>query len=271
MKAQTAGNRSLEPKSEGRGVQSIELGARLLVALSEEIEPMMLKDLAQVAGFAPAQAHAYLVSYKKIGLIAQDAETGRYRLGRFALDLGITRMRTTNPMSLASETVIDLSKRTALNVALVVWGTFGPTVVQVQESGGQLNMNTRPGTVYCMTGTASGRVFSAFLPDKVVKAAISREKREGPASGRVGTPRFMSRKEIEQIRDVGYATVDDPPVPGISAYCAPVFDHFGQMVLAITIIGQDYYLEGHAEDEFIPALLDATRRLSTELGYDQMK
>ncbi len=228
---------------------------------------MMLKDLAQVAGFAPAQAHAYLVSYRRIGLIEQDEDTGRYRLGRFALGLGITSMRTTDAMSLANEAIVDLAERTALHVALVVWGSFGPTVVFVRESGSQLNMNTRPGTVYSMTGTASGRVFSAFLPEGTVKAAIAQERRETADSGRVGTYRFMTRKEMDHIREVGYATVDAPPIPGISAYAAPVFDHAGQMVMAITIIGQDVYLEEKAEEEFIPALLETAQTLSSELGY----
>ncbi|EAU44559.1 IclR family transcriptional regulator [Salipiger bermudensis] len=267
MPPTTSKRKSTEPKSEGRGVQSIEIGARLLSALVEEVEPMMLKDLAQVAGFAPAQAHAYLVSFRKTGLVEQDADTGRYRLGRFALDLGITSMRTTDPMALAGDAITELSERTALHVALVVWGSFGPTVVSVKESGGQLNMNTRPGTVYSMAGTASGRIFTAFLPDAIVRDAIASEKRERADSGRVGTARFMSRKEIDQIREQGYATVEQPPVPGISAYSAPVFDHSGQLVMAITIIGQDYYLEAHAEDEFIPALIEAARGLSTELGY----
>ncbi len=260
-------HKSKDQKSEGRGVQSIELGSRLLIALCQEQEPMMLKDLANVAGFAPAQAHAYLVSYKKIGLVEQSAETGRYYLGRTALDIGLAAMRTTDPMSLACETVNELSERTALNVAQVVWGSFGPTVIQVKESGSQLNMNTRPGTVYSMSGTASGLVFSAFLPEKIVKDAVSREKREATGSGRVGTTRFVSRREIEHIREVGYATVEMPPVPGIHAYAAPVFDHTGQVILAITIIGQDHYLEAHAQDKFIPALLEATNRLSIELGY----
>lgn len=267
MKEPSTKRKSKDGKSEGRGVQSIELGSRLLRALCQEGEPMMLKDLAQVAGFAPAQAHAYLVSYRKIGIVEQDPDTGRYFLGPFALDLGMTAMRTTDPMHLASDAVADLSERTALNVALVVWGSFGPTVIQLRESGSQLTMNTRPGTVYSMTGTASGRVFSAFLPDAIVKEAVAREKREGPASGRVGSARFVSRREIEQIREAGFATVEDPPVPGISAFAAPVFDHTGQIVLAITIIGQDHYLEPRAESEFIPALLETTDRLSMELGY----
>lgn len=267
MKRQTGNRTTNGPKPEGRGVRSIETGARLLKALVDEVEPMMLKDLAQVAGLAPAQAYTYLVSYREIGLVEQDAETARYRLGRFALDLGIASMRTTDPMQLAGETIAELSARTALHVALVVWGSFGPTVVQVQESGNQLNMNTRPGTVYSLTGTASGRVFSAFMPEATVKDAVAREKRERPGSGRVGLHRFMSRREIEQIRDAGWATVADPPVPGITAYAAPVFDHAGRMVMSVTIIGQDHYIQPGAESEFIPALLEATGQLSAELGY----
>lgn len=271
MRPQKSSAASNGKKSEGRGVQSIEMGSRLLAALVDETEPMMLKDLAQVAGFAPAQAHAYLVSYRMTGLVEQDSETGRYRLGRFALDLGITNMRTTDPMHLASETAIELSQRISLHVGLVVWGGFGPTVVQVEESGSQINMNTRPGTVYSMTGTASGRVFSAFLPEATVRDAIEREKREKPGSGRVGTLRFMSRKEMEQVREAGYATVENPPVPGITAYSAPVFDHTGQLLLAITIIGQDHFFAERGERDYIPALLAAARRLSTSLGYTAVR
>lgn len=270
MSSERAARRQSSTRSESRGVQSIEVGARLLATLTDEMQPMMLKDLARLAGFVPAQAHAYLVSYRKIGLVEQDAETGRYRLGRFALELGIASMRTTDPFRVASEAAIELSELTALHVALVVWGSFGATVVQVQESGGQINMSTRPGTVYSLTGTASGRVFAAFLPEEIVKDSMSREKRERTGSGRVGVARFMSRAEIAHIRETGYATVEDPPVPGVSAYSAPVFDNAGQLVMAITIIGEDHYLESRAENEFVPALLKVSRRVSSELGYTPM-
>lgn len=254
-------------RPESRGVQSIEVGAKLLSALIDEGEPMMLKDLARLADFAPAQAHAYLVSYRKIGLVDQDAESGRYKLGRFAIDLGITRMRTAEPMRLACDLANGLVAQTGLIVAIVVWGSFGPTVVQVQESGSQLNMNTRPGTVYSMSGTASGRLFSAFMPENVVKDAIRAETREASGTGRVGVHRFMSRAELDLIRKNGYATIDNPPVSTIKAIAAPVFDHIGQMVLAITIIGDEDLIEERAERDFIPALLAATTGLSNDLGY----
>ena len=64
-----------------RGIQSVEVGGRLLLALVHEGRPMALKDLAQAAGMAPAKAHPYLVSFGKLGLIAQDESSGRYGLG----------------------------------------------------------------------------------------------------------------------------------------------------------------------------------------------
>lgn len=253
--------------TEARGVQSIELGARLLAALVEEGRPTMLKDLARLSGFAPAQAHAYLVSYRKIGLVERDPESGRYLLGRFAMDIGVARMRAADPVRLASEAVVALSERTGLIVAQVVWGSFGPTVIQVQESGSQINMNTRPGTVYSLSGTASGRLFAAYLPEAAVSEAIRAEKRENGKSGRVGARRFLPKRELAEIRSKGYATIDEPPVPGVSAIAAPVFDHIGQMALGVTIIGDRYLMDERAEAEFVPALLATCAQLSADLGY----
>ncbi|MEK1930714.1 MAG: IclR family transcriptional regulator [Pararhizobium sp.] len=258
-------------KGEARGVQSIEVGAKLLNVLVDEEEPMMLKDLARLAGIAPAQAHAYLVSYRKMGLIEQEESAGRYRLGPLALELGITRMRTVDPMHLAREAAVELSARSGLNVALVVWGSFGPTVIQIEESGSQLNMNTKVGTVYSLTSTASGRVFAAFMPEALIREAIRIEKKEESGSARVGKPRFLSRTEMETIRANGYSTIEAPPVPGINALSSPVFDHIGQMQCAITLIGLETVMSVAPDSPYIPMLLETTQRLSFQLGYSGVK
>ena len=64
---------SPDPKEErgSRGIQSIEVGGQLLLALAHQGQPMALKDLARDAGMSPAKAHPYLVSFGKLGLIEQ--------------------------------------------------------------------------------------------------------------------------------------------------------------------------------------------------------
>jgi len=52
---------------EKRGVQSIEVGGRLLECMAATAQPLMLREIAAGAQVTPAQAHAYLVSFRKIG------------------------------------------------------------------------------------------------------------------------------------------------------------------------------------------------------------
>jgi DNA-binding IclR family transcriptional regulator len=147
---------------DARGIQSIEVGGRILTALLDANAPMMLKDLASSAGLAPAQCHGYLTSYKNIGLVEQDAQTGYYRLGHFALRLGIGRIRSVPVLNAASKAINNLSEDLGFMVLMVVWGPHGPTVVQVSEGTSALTLNIRQGTLFSVTGTASGRVFGAF-------------------------------------------------------------------------------------------------------------
>jgi hypothetical protein len=60
----------LDPESAGdaparTGIQSIEVGFRLLDVLARTSGPMMLRDLARAAPMNPAKAHRYLVSFAR--------------------------------------------------------------------------------------------------------------------------------------------------------------------------------------------------------------
>src|SRR3982750_4456167 len=85
-----------------RGLQSVEGGGQLLGALAHHGRPMALKDLARDAGMSPAKAHPYLVSFGKLGLIVQDAGSGRYGLGPLALQLGLISLQQFDPVRLAT-------------------------------------------------------------------------------------------------------------------------------------------------------------------------
>ncbi|WP_246179364.1 IclR family transcriptional regulator [Microvirga thermotolerans] len=254
---------------DGRGVQSVEVGGRILSALVRAGRPLMLRELAAMAEVAPAQAHAYLLSFRKIQLVEQDAGSGRYRLGPFALQLGIARMRSFDPLRLAGAAVVELAEETGLMVTIAVWGTHGPTIVQVQEGNDQVHVNVRAGTVYSITGTATGKIFAAFMPSKIVEAQLAEELRKGARIQSVGTP--TSRKEleaeVEKAKRLGYAPTESKPVTGINALAAPVFDHSGQMQLAITLIGPTGVLDVGPDSADAKTLLAFTRRLSAELGY----
>jgi DNA-binding IclR family transcriptional regulator len=254
----------------GRGVQSVEVGGRILSAMILAGQPLMLRDIAAGAKITAPQAHAYIVSFRKLGLVEQDVSSGRYQLGPFALQLGLARLRSSNPLRMTSDAVVSLATEVGLMVTVTVWGTFGPTIVQVQEAVEQLHVNLRAGAVYSLTGTATGRVFATFLPAAVIKPRIAAELRDGPRSQRVGSP--MSSEQVAQqlaeIKRLGYATAIGSPIPGVNAISAPVFDHTGQMQLAVTLIGPAGLVDVGQDSPQAQRLLAFTEQLSAQLGYN---
>ncbi|PZW37747.1 IclR family transcriptional regulator [Humitalea rosea] len=252
---------------EGRGVQSIETGGRLLDAMIVSGQPAMLRDLAAAAGIAPAQAHAYLVSFRKIGMVEQDPLSGRYLLGPMALQLGLSRMRSFDPLRLACNAAIDLARDMGLMVTVSVWGMYGPTIIQVQEAVEPVHVNLRAGAVFTLSGTATGRLFAALMPEPIVAPLLRQEMRGGSPS--IGKPTAVSAlpQSSEVVRRLGYATTEGVPVPGVNAIAVPVLDHAGQLVFALTVIGHAAMLDVGIDGAQLAQVLAVGRKLSAQLGH----
>jgi DNA-binding IclR family transcriptional regulator len=254
------GRATTKPK-ESRGIQSIEVGSRLLLALVHLGRPMPLKGLAEAAGMTPAKAHPYLVSFGKVGLIEQNAETGHYGLGSLALQMGLIGLHHVDPVRLASAELARLALEVGQTVGIAVWGNWGPTFVRLAEGPTAIHVNMRHGTVVSVRGTASGRLFSAFMPREQVLVALRAE------SGRQRVALDDDfEADMQRIREQRFAFITDGTVPGITALAAPVFDGFGNMVVALTAIGPSATLEASATSAPARALIACARELSGRLG-----
>jgi DNA-binding IclR family transcriptional regulator len=240
-----------------RGIQSIEVGGRLLVALAHEGRPMALKDLARNAGMVPAKAHPYLVSFSKLGLIVQDGASGRYGLGPLAMQLGLISLQQVDPVRLASARLPELARTLGHTVAIAVWGTHGATIVRTEEGPTPVHVTMRHGTVMSLRGTATGRLFAAYLPRATVLAALG-------ADGAAMAASFEA--ELATVRRDRLAHVIDGAVAGVSALAAPVFDGSGALVLSLTAIGPTAAFDTRADGPTADALRQAAAGLSALLG-----
>jgi DNA-binding IclR family transcriptional regulator len=242
-----------------RGIQSIEVGGRLLLALAGSGRPMALKDLALAADMSAAKAHPYLVSFGKLGLVAQDNGSGRYGLGPLAMQLGLISLQQYDPVRLATARLPELAQQLGHMVAIAVWGTHGPTIVRTEEPPAPVHVNMRHGTVMSVRGTASGRLFAAFLSSQRLQPVLDAD----PVP--VGAEAAF-RREVDQARHSGLAHAVDSALPGISALAAPVFDASGQMVLSLTVIGPGAMLDTQTEGEPARALRQVAMELTAQLG-----
>jgi len=247
-----------------RGIQSIEVGGALLRALAHHGRALALKDLAAEAGMTPAKAHPYLVSFGKLGLIEQDAASGRYGLGPLAVQLGLISLQQLDPVALADAELEGLAAATGHTVGIAVWGSRGATIVRLARPPGAVYVSMRLGTVMSLRGTASGLLFAAHLPRAQVQAVLKAEAAGGTGPARLDAALGAA---LARVRSEGMARAQDLSLPGISAVALPVFDGRGTLALSLTAIGPSASFDARGDGPVAAALRRAAGALSQRLGH----
>lgn len=256
--------------SDRQGIQSIEVGFRLLHVLSATNRPMMLRDIAKGAGMPAAKAHRYMVSFLRIGIVEQDPSSGRYDLGAYALELGLSGLGRLDSVRLAGPILESLCEEIHETVALAVWGSHGATIVRIVDSGAPVTITLRPGTVLSLTRSATGRAFAAFSRAPYLKKMIDAELQAQSAEQKIAqtTIRRQFEKVLTEIRAKGLSRASGSLTPGINGFSAPVYDHTGGMIAAITSLGSIGEFDVDWASATARAMLDAAATLSHRLGYN---
>lgn len=259
-----------------RGIQSIEVGGQVLRAMAHAGQPMALKDLAREADMPAAKIHPYLVSFARIGLMEQDPESGRYFLGPLALQLGLISLKQASPVQAAAAELPGLVQRIGHTVAIAVWGSRGATIVRLEESPAPIHVNMRQGTVFSLAGTATGRLFAAYREAGEARALLDDERRRhkshpAPAIANMPPARDVPAwrefaRELVEVRAHGLARSDGETLPGVNAIAAPVLDHEGRIVLAVTAIGPASIFDLAWDGAIAREVRACAERISRRLG-----
>jgi DNA-binding IclR family transcriptional regulator len=239
------------------GINSLETGLRLARALGELGGAQALKDLAHAAGMPPAKAHRYLVSLIRAGLAEQETESGRYRLGPLALELGMAALRSVDVLHLGGEVITDLRNEIDETVLLAIWGNMGPVVARWEESSRPVATNVRAGWVMPLANSATGRCFAAYLPSTVTSPLLKLPRSE--------KKRYAAR--LEEIRAHGLSRVEGDLLRGVASVAAPVFKHDGAIVAVIASLGPQTAFNVAWDGAIARATKAAAKRLSARLGF----
>jgi DNA-binding IclR family transcriptional regulator len=207
------------------GIKAIEVGGRLLRVLLRAPE-MSLKELAAAARMSPSKAHRYLASFIEIGLVSQDPKSRHYALGNLAFELGLAALKSHQPLRSAAALVVGLRDLFDETFLLSVWGTSGPTIVQISESSRPIVMTMRVGATLPLSASATGFVFSAHLPSRAM----------GPEPDQQADDASVELFHAK-VRREGYAYNDGRLMPGVGAIAVPLFEPTGALLAVVAAIG----------------------------------
>lgn len=235
-----------------RGIQSVEVSGRLLQALADARRPLALAELAAAAQLAPAQAHTYLVSLTRLGLIKRDHIDGSYEPGPLSLRLGMLHLNHDPAWRAAVPRVQALASAIECNVAVSLPTPQGPTIVHYAPAGTPLHVNLHVGTVMALAATATGRTYCAFQP---VSHWEPLWQQQATAASPEPLPAF--RKTVDIIRKRGMERSIDSPSPAVTSLAVPLLDTDGALRLVLTAIGSTGVIDVDWEGPVAQALVAA--------------
>lgn len=219
-----------EAKSKRRGIQSLDIGLSVLEAFAVAQGPLTLTDLGQRLDMPPSKLHRYVSSFVNAGFIDQNHRSGAYDLGPKALTVGLAALNRNDFVSRASLALETLVERTGQTATLNVWGNQGPTVVRWERGRDGLTTALGLGSVLPLLESATGQVFLAYMPKRVLFGISDRHD-------------SLDEDAYSQVRDDvrtrGWAKVGGAYIPGLHALAVPVLNWQGTIELAITLVSRD--------------------------------
>ena len=243
-----------------RGIQSVEVGFRLIRALETAPGKLSLKALAETADMPTSSAHLYMVSYCRLGLAVQDPITLRYGLGPYAVQLGLAGLRHLEVTDVARGHLEELQTRIPLAVYLSIWGNMGPTIILKLDGGLQSPLSVRVGYVSPLLSSATGAIYLTYMPDHETRRVLERELAER------GNPKIDVEAIRRRVRETGIGVSVGQMNEGYAAVSVPVLNHEDRLAGSITALGPHSLVDQSPRGSLAKSLRATSAEIASALG-----
>jgi IclR family transcriptional regulator, KDG regulon repressor len=238
---------------------------RVLSLFSREQPEWGIREMAEAMGIAKSSAHDLMSSLASIGLLSQ-TDDRRYRLGWKLVELSEALLATTELRAAARDVMQELidTYQETLHLAILDRGKVvyldkleGRQAIRVELTG--LGTRLYP---HC---SALGKVLLAHLAWDEVETLIDVQGLPGFTDNTITEPSKL-RDELAKTREQGYAFDIEEIVPDLCCVAAPIQDHTGRVIAAISMSVPAYRFQRSCGD-FQRAIVHSGKIISRQLGY----
>lgn len=245
--------------------QSIERAALILTCFSAEEPRLSLAELATRLELSQSTVYRYVATLQAAGLLQRD-DRGGYRLGLRVLELAGLVVNQLEVRKQALDDMDALREEASLLVSLGVLyeGDVMHIATSVPAGWPRWYMTLgRRAVAHC---TTLGKVMLAHRPWGEVLEIVER------FGWRPYTPHSIQtfdrlERELDGIRERGYAFDNEERRIGMICLGAPLRDHTGRVIAAISVTGTVQRLTADERERVVPRLLESADRISFRLGY----
>lgn len=214
-------------------IPAVERAAALLDALAQAPQAGgQIRDLSAALGIPRSTVYRILNSLAAHRLVERSGDSA-WRLGPNLLRLARAVPAGTDLVSLARSEMEALAAALAVTVKLSVLESGDALVVAVAEGPQTYSVTTQVGRRFPLHAGAASKVLAAFGAEDVRQRLIAGKLARHTAATITG-PRALAAALEQVVRD-GIAEDQGEFVAGVRAIAAPIFDHTGGCVGAVSI------------------------------------
>ena len=249
---------------DGNAVRSVDRAAALLLALGDSQGEAGVTELARRLGLHKSTASRLLATLQRRGLVEQDEETGKYRLGLVVIRLAERAERTLDLRGISMPELERLARLTHETTGLGVLD--GDTLLTVAQADGPnlIAVGDWTGRSVPLHCVASGKVLMSAVAEREVLRIVRRGLLT--YTERTITELEPLLEELARIRRRGYATALGEFEMGLNAVAAPVHDARGNVIAAVDIWGPAFRLTPRRIPELAAQAREAAAAISVRLG-----
>jgi DNA-binding IclR family transcriptional regulator len=250
--------------SESRyNVPGLERGLRLLQLFSRSRRVLGPAEIGQGLGVARSTAFRLAHTLERMGFLERTGEG--YRIGAAVLRLGFEYIASLDVSELGRPVVERLRDDSELAAQLVIRDGTEVVIIARAAAASAFASNVNVGTRLPAHATILGRILLSGASDAELERLYPGAlPRVSPRS-----PRTLAelKKLLRQDAARGYAVSESYFESGISAVAAPVRDHSGKIVAALSVTAPRPRLEPKERDRLVKLVLDAAADLSRRLNF----
>jgi IclR family acetate operon transcriptional repressor len=226
------------PPDEARAgqVQSIGRALAILKALAESGDGMTLSDVAQMVGLPVSTAHRLLTTLQQERFVRFDGTAHLWQVGVGAFIVGNAFARTRDAVAMARPYLRRLMEEGGETANLYL-EQDGEAICMAQvECRQMMRAIARPGGRVKMHCSGAGKAMLGWTSDAELTRVVRQHGLTRFTERTLDTPTRL-RRDLEQVRQRGYAVDDEEHAVGLRCVAAPVFDEHGQPVAALSLSG----------------------------------
>lgn len=255
-------------KEENYKVPNLEKGLAVIEHLSMYPAGQTLQEIKGSVDISQTTAYRILNTLVRLEYLTYDETTKHYKLTRKLLTLGFRSLNEHNLLEIVLPRLRELRDIVKETACFGIMGNEKGVFIEQAQGHHTFRFVLTPGKPFELHCSAPGKAMMAFFPNTVRNRYL--EYMTFPRyNERTIIDRETYLRELEKVRDLGYAVDNEEEMNGVICVGAPIFNYNGYPCGAIWISGPKDRLTPEVVLTSAQQIKEITKVISTELGYSR--